>query len=293
MSLPEPRAVDGAAPPGPLDRPPGSSPNSPGHRRVPRGRAESDAGAAEAGAGRREFKDPSLRRSLALFRAFLREQRDPGRCYTLLARDAADQVEAYEPVAGRTVVDVGGGAGYFTAEFRRRGARAYLFEPDAGELGARPADGAVLADGYLLPLADGVADVAFSSNVLEHVDDPATFLSELVRVTRPGGLIYVSFTNWYSPWGGHEWAPWHYLGADRAVARYRRRTGRAAKHTLGENLFAIHVGPTLRQVRARADVSVLSARSRYWPFLAAAVPRVPVLREVATWNLLLLLRRCP
>ncbi|GAA3070646.1 class I SAM-dependent methyltransferase [Streptomyces glomeratus] len=240
------------------------------------------------------LKDPSIRRSLALFRAFRHEQRDPDACYSLLARDAADQVEAYGgPVRERTVVDVGGGGGWFTEEFRRRGALAYLFEPDVRELGTRPPDGAVIADGYLLPLTDGAADVVFSSNVLEHVADPETFLSELVRVTRPGGLIYVSFTNWLSPWGGHEWAPWHYLGADRARARYRRRTGKPAKHTLGENLFAVHIGPTLRQVRARDDITVVSARSRYWPFLASAVVKAPGLREFATWNLLLILRRCP
>ena len=242
----------------------------------------------------RQIKDPSFRRSLALFRAFLHEQDDPEFCYSLLARDAADQVEAYDgPVTGRTVVDVGGGSGYFTEEFRRRGAHAYLFEPDLRELGRRPPDGTVIADGYLLPLATGVADVTFSSNVLEHVADPQTFLSELTRVTRPGGLIYVSFTNWLSPWGGHEWAPWHYLGAERARARYRRRTGMAAKHTLGENLFAVHIGATLRQVRARDDVTVVAARSRYWPFLDRAVVKAPGIRELATWNLLLILRRCP
>ncbi|MFE6807922.1 class I SAM-dependent methyltransferase [Streptomyces sp. NPDC057681] len=237
--------------------------------------------------------DPSLRRSLALFRAFLREQQDPEACYSLLARDAADQVEAVcGGVAGKVVVDVGGGSGYFTREFRRRGAHGFLFEPDAQELGERPAAPAVVADGYLLPLAEGAADVTFSSNVLEHVDDPQTFLSELVRVTRPGGIVYLSFTNWLSPWGGHEWAPWHYLGADRARARYQRRTGRPPKHTLGENLFAHHIGPTLRQVRARDDITVVSARSRYWPFLAATVAKVPGVREFATWNLLLILRRC-
>lgn len=84
------------------------------------------------------WKDPSFRRSFALFRAFLREQEDPEGCYSLLARDAADQVEAYGGVEGRTVVDVGGGGGYFTAEFRRRGAHAYLFEPDVRELGVNP-----------------------------------------------------------------------------------------------------------------------------------------------------------
>ncbi|WP_246201462.1 class I SAM-dependent methyltransferase [Streptomyces alboniger] len=242
------------------------------------------------------MKDPSLRRSATLFRAFMREQQEPERCYTLLAKDAADQVEAYVKVKDRVVLDIGGGGGYFTEEFRRRGAQSYLFEPDLTEMtasGTKPPEGSVLADGYLLPLADEVADVTFSSNVLEHVDDPQTFLSEMVRVTRPGGLIYVSFTNWLSPWGGHEWAPWHYLGADRARARYERRTGKAAKHTLGENLFAHHVGTTLRQVRGRSDVDVVSARSRYWPFLAGAITKVPGVREFATWNLLLILRRCP
>ncbi|WP_340561703.1 class I SAM-dependent methyltransferase [Streptomyces sp. GSL17-111] len=241
------------------------------------------------------MKDPSLRRSVALFRAFMNEQNDPETCYSLLARDAADQIERYTPLKGSTVIDVGGGSGHFTDEFRRRGARGFLFEPDPAELHGhgRTPQGAVLADGYLLPVADGTADVTFSSNVLEHVDDPRTFLSEMVRVTRPGGLVYVSFTNWYSPWGGHETAPWHYLGAERARARYARRHGRPAKHTLGENLFAVHVGPTLRHVRARDDVEVLAARSRYWPFFVHAITRVPVLREIATWNLLLILRRCP
>lgn len=241
------------------------------------------------------MRDPSLRRSLALFRAFLREQHDPEHCYGLLARDAADQLERYLPLQGLVVADVGGGSGHFTEEFRRRGAHGYLFEPDPRELTARgrAPDGAVLADGYLLPLADGTADVCFSSNVLEHVADPLTFLSEQVRVTRPGGLIYLSFTNWLSPWGGHEMAPWHYLGAARARALYRRRTGRDAKHTLGENLFTLHVGRTLRQVRARDDVRIVTARSRYAPFLAETIPRLPVVREVATWNLLLILRRLP
>lgn len=225
----------------------------------------------------------------------MREQTEPEQCYELLARDAAQQVEQYVPLKGTTVVDIGGGTGHFTEEFRRRGAQSFLFEPDPAELlaGGRRPEGAVLADGYLLPLADGTADVCFSSNVLEHVADPQTFLSEMVRVTRPDGLIYMSFTNWYSPWGGHETAPWHYFGADRARARYERRTGREAKHTLGENLFAVHIGPTLRQVRARDDVEILSARSRYWPFLPGAITRVPGLREFATWNLLLILRRCP
>ncbi|MFC4607728.1 class I SAM-dependent methyltransferase [Streptomyces maoxianensis] len=225
----------------------------------------------------------------------MREQSDPERCYTLLARDSVAQVARHIDLPGKIVVDIGGGSGHFTEEFRRQGAQSYLFEPDLRELSARGpvTEDAVLADGYLLPLADGAADVCFSSNVLEHVSDPQTFISEMVRVTRPGGLIYLSFTNWLSPWGGHETAPWHYLGAARARERYERRTGREAKHTVGENLFPVHIGHTLRHVRGRDDVQIVTARSRYWPFFASTITRVPGLREIATWNLLLILRRSP
>jgi hypothetical protein len=38
---------------------------------------------------------------------------------------------------------------------------------------------------------------------------------------------------------------------------------------------------------------VVAARSRYWPFLDRAVVKAPGIRELATWNLLLILRRCP
>ena len=57
----------------------------------------------------------------------------------------------------------------------------------------------MVADGYWLPVRDGGADVGFSSNVLEHVPDPIGLIEEMIRATRPGGLMYLSFTNWYSP----------------------------------------------------------------------------------------------
>lgn len=234
-----------------------------------------------------------LGRSVRLFRLFLREQADPALFYGAVARDAVDQLAAYGDVAGKTVIDVGGGAGYFTSAFRERGAHCYLFEPDAAELsagGAAPA-GAVLADGYWLPARDGCADIAFSSNVLEHVADPAGLIGEMVRVTRPGGLIYLSFTNWYSPWGGHEMSPWHYLGAAFAERRYRSRHGRDPKHHVGGNLYRVHVGATLRLARSLPGVELVDALPRYYPRWCKALVHVPLLREVATWNLLLVLRR--
>jgi len=150
---------------------------------------------------------------------------------------------------------------------------------------------AVLADGYWLPVGDGSADISLCSNVLEHVPDPRGLIDELVRVTAPGGLIYLSFTNWLSPWGGHEMSPWHYLGPRAAQRRYERKHGRLPKNRPGSTLFPVHIGPVLAHVRARGDIEVLDARPRYYPRWCRLVVRVPGLRELATWNLLLILRR--
>jgi len=234
-----------------------------------------------------------LLRSVRLFRLFLAEQSDPETFYTSLAEDAVRQVADHDTLAGRTVVDVGGGGGWFTAAFRASGAHCYLFEPDLAELCLRTAApaGAVVADGYWLPVRDGGADVTFSSNVLEHVPDPMGLIEEMIRVTRPGGLVYLSFCNWYSPWGGHEMSPWHYLGSEYAARRYLRRHRRQPKHECGVNLFRVHVGPVLRAVRARSDVTIVAARPRYYPRWCGFLVRVPGLREVATWNLMLIMRR--
>lgn len=234
-----------------------------------------------------------LRRSVRLFRAFRVEQSDPEYFYTLLAEDTVEQLQDYGPLTGKTVVDVGGGAGYFHAALRARGARYHLIEPDQRELTSRgeiPA-GTIVGDGYWLPLREGAADVCFSSNVLEHVPDPGGLIDEMIRVTRPGGIIYVSFTNWYSPWGGHETSPWHYLGGEYAVRRYQRKHGKPPKNRFRHSLFPVHVGQALRLARSFPDARLIEARPRYYPRSWRLLLRVPWLRELVTWNLLMVLRR--
>jgi SAM-dependent methyltransferase len=243
--------------------------------------------------GRWQRGGRSVLRSIRLLRLFLAEQTAPEQFYSALAAHAADQLGRYALLAGQTILDVGGGAGYFTRELRTRGARCCLLEVDQLELTGHgtPPPGAVIADGCQLPVRRGQADICLSSNVLEHASDPHGLIDEMVRVTRPGGLLYLSFTNWYSPWGGHEMSPWHYLGANRAERRYVRKHGQLPKNRVGVTLFPLHIGQVLRAVRRRDDVAVVSARPRYYPRWCAFLLAIPGLREVVSWNLLLILRR--
>ena len=235
----------------------------------------------------------SVRRTVALVRAFAAEQEDPDTFYRLLAADSVRQVGTYTGLGGRTVLDVGGGPGYFADAFAAAGARYLCVDSDVGELagrfGARPYG--VVASGLALPLRAESVDICYSSNVLEHVTDPGRMLAEMVRVTRPGGLIWCAYTLWLSPWGGHETSPWHYLGGGYARRRYQRRYGRPPRNVYGRSLFALSAGRMLRTAHRLPGADLVDCYPRYHPRWLRWTARVPVLREVSTCNLVLVLRK--
>ena len=236
---------------------------------------------------------PSLRRSVDLFRAFRREQSDPDFFYRRLASDSAAQVSQYADLDGAVVLDVGGGPGYFADAFRRSGASYVAVDVDAGELSARGGvtSGQMLGSGLELPVRSDSVDVCYSSNVLEHVETPERFVTEMVRVTRPGGIAFVSYTLWWSPWGGHETAPWHYLGGEFAARRYRSRHGVEPKNRFGRSLYPVRAGPIMQWASSRVDVDLVDVLPRYHPSWARWVVRAPGLRELVVWNLVLVMRK--
>ncbi|MET7822737.1 class I SAM-dependent methyltransferase [Micromonospora zamorensis] len=235
----------------------------------------------------------NLARSVRLFRAFRMEQTDPDFFYGLLAQDTVDQLQTYTDLGGAVVLDVGGGAGYFAEALTRAGARIVCVDCDAGEMSARGevVPGGVMGSALDMPVRSGAVDVCFSSNVLEHVPQPYVMADEMLRVTRSGGTIFLSFTNWLSPWGGHETSPWHYLGGHRAARRYERRQGRRPKNVFGESMYAVSVGEMLRWARQQTEAEIVDILPRYLPTWAKGVVRVPGVREVLTWNLVLVLRK--
>jgi len=107
--------------------------------------------------------------------------------------------------AGDRLLDLGCGAGRHAFEALRRGAQVTAFDYDegelkdvaamasaldqAGELPAAARSACARGDATALPFPDGSFDRIIAAEVLEHIDDDAAAMRELIRVLRPGGTI--------------------------------------------------------------------------------------------------------
>jgi SAM-dependent methyltransferase len=98
---------------------------------------------------------------------------------------------------GDRALDLGSGAGDFTAEIAK--AAAHVVGVDVAEAAVARAGAAhpgldfrlTPIDGPL-PLEDGAFDVVWASEVIEHIGDTARWLSEVRRVLVPGGRLLVT-----------------------------------------------------------------------------------------------------
>jgi SAM-dependent methyltransferase len=235
----------------------------------------------------------NLTNTFKLLNSFRNEQTDPDSFYGFLALDGIRLLRRYTVIEDMTVLDIGGGAGYFSAAFKANGAKCFVLEPFVEELYWRgtPPNNSMVADGYNIPFRDRTVDISFSSNVLEHVADPKKFIDEMIRITKQDGIIFFCFTGWYSPWGGHETSPWHYLGGEYAKKLYEKKYQKKVKNAFGESLFKIKIKDVMTMVKDMDQVEILDLRPRYYPSWTKPILKVPLLNEVITWNLAVIMRR--
>lgn len=228
--------------------------------------------------------------SWELLRLFRHEKTDPDPFYEALARRSIAQFR--HPFEGRRVLDLGCGHGYDTLAMREAGAEVVPVDMDGAKLVATGSalPDAVQGDATRLPFPDATFDGVYCSNLLEHTPSTGPVFTELERILRPGGWAWVSWTNWYSPWGGHEIVPLHMLGPDRGLRLWRRFFGEPRVNVPYVELWPTYVGKVLADVRSRPGLRLTAATPRYWP-RHRWILGVPGLREVITWNCVLELER--
>jgi ubiquinone/menaquinone biosynthesis C-methylase UbiE len=114
----------------------------------------------------------------------------------------------------KTVLDIGCGLGGKSMAYGEAGASAIwgidisVENVIASQEFAAPGDRSfrcefMAAAASSLPLQDRSFDTVIGNDVMEHFAEPEKSIGEMVRVTRPGGVIWIFFTPYYSPLGSH------------------------------------------------------------------------------------------
>lgn len=110
---------------------------------------------------------------------------------------------------GTRALDVGCGVGQVVARLTEAGYEAYgvdVSEPNIARA-KKFSERCQLYDGKKLPFPERHFASVGALNVLEHVDEPEAFISELVRVVETGGKIVLSSPNFFRVIGFRDYHP--------------------------------------------------------------------------------------
>ncbi|HWQ04468.1 MAG TPA: class I SAM-dependent methyltransferase [Longilinea sp.] len=104
------------------------------------------------------------------------------------------------------ILEVGCGTGWIAHLFSQNQQSIYANDivlnlyPEVDRSGIKLA----LGDAGRLPYCNNAFDLVYSINSFEHFEHPESILDEMIRVLRPGGVIFIAFNPlYYSPWGLH------------------------------------------------------------------------------------------
>jgi ubiquinone/menaquinone biosynthesis C-methylase UbiE len=122
-------------------------------------------------------------------------------------------IEYLPSVEGKRVLEVACGRGGFSRLLASRGARMFGadFSSTALQIARRKITGEqtprcsqlelAQADAQNLPYADNSFDIIVSCETIEHLPDPAAALKEMARVTRSGGMLFLTTPNYFNLMG--------------------------------------------------------------------------------------------
>lgn len=178
----------------------------------------------------------------------IRGDQDPQEWFREHFDGAVEQVLEFldvpDPLADRTVADVGSGDGVIdlglTIKGRPRQMVGYDVRPTDVDALRRIAAAAGVGEGLpealsfetsgvdQLPAEDDTFDVVVTWSVFEHVSYPVRMLSEISRVLKPDGILFLQlWPFFYSEHGGHLWPHYeeefpHLRRADEEIREHIR-----------------------------------------------------------------------
>lgn len=105
-------------------------------------------------------------------------------------------------IQNKTVLDVGCSSGTVGDHLKNLNCE-YIgmdINPIALKEAKRKGESVLLGDAGNIPIPDNYIDIVICQGVIHHTDRPFTCISELVRITKKGGLIFIYVYKKYSPY---------------------------------------------------------------------------------------------
>jgi len=161
----------------------------------------------------------------------------------------------------------------------------------------------LVGDALKTPFAPHSFNLLICASLIEHVKSPESLLSEIIRLLPSGGYAYLSFPPFYSPVGGHQFSPYHYLGEKLAVAFSRNRELRSKNRWYKElfseqaNSYETAFGKwglypfTIKKMNRLLKGFPLKVVDRSTRWLPIDFSGVPYIGEFLTWHVQYLLQK--
>lgn len=192
---------------------------------------------------------------------------------------------------GAKVLDIGSGRGGYSYALDKNGAYVVSLDIDANR--SLNNKNFVNADASSLPFKGQSFDIVFCSSVIEHLKEPKKMLLEIRRILKKDGICYLSFPPFWSPFGAHQFKPFHYLGEKTAI-RLARKFYKVRSHSSYDDeygrLYIMTISKAKRLIR-ESGLKIIGVSTRHFPINLA---KVPFFNEFFTWHIeFLVCRKSP